>query len=168
MTMSAIADSEIFQKAQQYYYGLSERDQLALSLLTIFFGLLLLVFLIIQPAYNFSVNAQQDYTESLETLEWMSANKQRVSTAANNSKRSEGQSLLSIANVSAKNFQIVFKRYEPAGDNGLNLWMSDIAFNQLILWLEGLYKDYGISVDEISVERQQASGLVNVRLVLRG
>ena len=168
MAVSAIADSELFQKAQQYYYGLSERDQLALSLLSGFFGLLLLVFLIIQPAYNYSVNAQQDYTEAVETLEWMAANKQRVSTASSNNKRAAGQSLLSIANVSAKNFQIVFKRYEPAGENGLNLWMSDIAFNQLILWLEDLYKDYGIRVDEISVERQQTSGLVNVRLVLRG
>ena len=46
--------------------------------------------------------------------------------------------------------------------------MESVAFNKMIRWLERLDKEYGISVEEISVERQESPGMVNVRLVLQG
>ena len=81
--------------------------------------------------------------------------------------RRPDQSLLGLANTTAKPLQLEFKRFEPAGNNGLNLWLDNVAFDNVIRWLDQLDRQYGVRVAEIALERR-ADGLVNVRLMLQG
>ena len=169
MIIEQIKSSPLYIKADDAYHGLAPRDQLSLSVLAVFALFVVIIFGLIQPANNYMSNAQKQYRSSLEKLSWMQANKEAVSSISQQrSTRDPEQSLLGIANSSSKGFQITFKRYEPVGDNGLSLWMEQVSFNRVILWLERLDKRYGISVQEISVGRQLEEGLVNVRLVLQG
>ncbi len=173
MLLNALKESPLIAKliarAENYYLGLAAREQLAVRLLIIFLAVIIIVFGMLIPAGNFQHRAEQQYLNSMENLEWMQQHKTLVaSSTEQRAARDPGQSLLGIANSSSKGFQISFKRYEPVGDNGLSLWMENIAFNNMIRWLERLDKRHGISVQEISVERQQNKGLVNVRLVLQG
>jgi general secretion pathway protein M len=77
------------------------------------------------------------------------------------------QPLLTLVSSTAKDNQIVFKRFQPDGDNVLKLWLEHVSFNSLLLWLHGLDKKNGISVQEISVEQAKEEGYVDVRLILK-
>jgi general secretion pathway protein M len=148
---------------------MSGRDQLALKILAGFALLMIIIFGLIMPVNEFNDKAQTRYIDQLETLNWMQANQSLVKTSVAASKlRDPGQSLLGISNKTAKSYGLAFKRYQPVDDNGLNLWLENVSFNNLILWLERLNKKYGITVKEISVDREDQKGQVNVRLFLQG
>ena len=77
------------------------------------------------------------------------------------------QPLLTLVSSTAKESQIVFKRFQPEGENVLKLWMENINFNSLLFWLHDIGKNNGISVHEISVEQSKDEGFVDVRLTLK-
>lgn len=155
-------------RAYQYYEALAPNDRRMLNILAIFLSIVILIFFILIPSFNYSADAQQRYKKNLETLEWMRANQGRIGSS-NKGSLPSNQSLLGVVTTSSRQFNLAFARYEPAGDNGLNLWVDAANFNSLILWLEKLDKEFGISIEEISVEsnRNNGSGIVDARLVLR-
>lgn len=155
---------KLAQPIQQFYRGLSPRDQKAVSLLAIFLALVCLYALLLRPAWDFSADARERYQQALTDNRWIAQN----STAINTGKRRQPeQSLLGVANQTAQPFQLEFKRFEPAGDNALNLWLDNVGFNNVVRWLQQLEQQYGIQATEIAVERR-GEGRVNVRLLLQG
>lgn len=151
------------------YEKMAKRDQLALKVLACFALVMIVIFGLIVPAIEFNDKSQARYADQLETLSWMQANQSAIETSsAATSQRDPGQSLLGISNKTAKSYSLAFKRYQPVDENGLNLWLENVSFNNLILWLERLNKKHGITVKEISVDRQNQQGRVNVRLFLQG
>lgn len=150
------------------YANLAPRDQLALRVLGGFLLPVILLFGVIMPATDFMNTRLDIYRQAKDDYQWIDVNKAAVSSVSRAGPREPGQSLFGLANATSKGFQIGFKRYEPAGENALNLWMESISFNNLVLWLERLEKRHGVVVREIAVERLDDEGLVNVRLVLQG
>ena len=169
MDISVLTSHPLVQRVEQYYLRLAPRDQLAVRVLSVFASLVLVYLLIIQPAASYFEASKTHYISSLESFRWMEQHKSQVqSNATNQAARDSGQSLLGIANSTSKGYQLSFRRYEPVGDDGLSLWLDNVGFNNMVLWLERLDKRYGIRVKEISVEGQSQQGMVNVRLVLQG
>lgn len=169
MNIQSIAQSEWAQQASEYYARLSARDQLLVKLVSVFLLIVFGVFGLMLPSANYNSSARAHYQESVDTLSWMQANQHHFAGShSQRPRRDPSQSLLGIANNSSKKFNISFKRFEPVGDDGLSLWLDAAVFNNMIVWLELLDKRYGIVVKEIAVDRQDDSGLVNVRLVLQG
>lgn len=167
--LASVKSSALYQQLEQRFAAFSPRDQLAIKGLALFFGVIFVIYGLLLPANQYQQDAQQHYRSSLESYHWMQANKGAFAAASQQrAKRDPGQSLLGIANSTSKSYQLSFKRYQPVGDSGLSLWLENVSFNNLIMWLERLDKKYGISVNEITVERQQEKGLVNIRLVLQG
>lgn len=165
----SIKNSEVFQQLSVRYENLEDRDRLAMKLLLVFIGSVIIIFGLILPVNNYKASSEARYKNSLESLAWMQGNKPLVDNVSRQrSERDSGQSLLGIANKTSKGFNLSFKRYQPVGDSGLSLWLDNVSFNNVMLWLERLDKRQGISVDEISVDRGEQDGLVNVRLVLQG
>jgi general secretion pathway protein M len=160
-----IKQQPLYLKASQYYHSLSARDQLALKILTAFFTVLIVINSILLPSYQFAQSSQQQYRENLDDLSWMQNRRHLLATA--NIKSRQG-SLLSIANQTSQARQISFNRFEPVGENGLNMWIENVNFNTLIQWIQHLASDQGIVVKEIAVDRQADSGTVNARIVLEG
>lgn len=147
---------------------LSARDQMALKILIVFLLPVVILFGLVMPATEFMNNNLEFYQQAKEDYQWIALNKDAVGTSHRSIDREPGQSLFGLANATSKGFQIGFKRYEPAGDNALNLWIESASFNNLVLWLERIEKRHGVTVREIAVERLDDEGLVNVRLVLQG
>lgn len=88
--------------------------------------------------------------------------------AANAPETPPGQSLLGVADQSAKsgNLGPAMKRIEPEGQHSARVWLEQAAFDDLMLWLQGLKRDYGIHAADIVIERQEAAGRVNARITL--
>ncbi|ARN75600.1 type II secretion system protein GspM [Oceanicoccus sagamiensis] len=167
--LASLKSSALYQQFDQRFSEFSPRDQLAIKVLAAFFAIIILVYGVLVPASQYQQDAQAHYRSSLESYRWMQANQGAFAQASQQrSQRDPGQSLLGIANKTSKSYQLSFKRYQPVGEAGLSLWLDNVSFNSLVMWLERLDKKYGISVSEIAVERQPDKGLVNVRLVLQG
>ncbi|HEY0635485.1 MAG TPA: type II secretion system protein GspM, partial [Gammaproteobacteria bacterium] len=81
-----------------------------------------------------------------------------------------GQSIMGVVDGSAKQFNIGsgIKRIQPEGEHTVKVWAEQIAFDDLIRWLDDLQKKSGIVIHAITIEGQEVSGQVNVRMELRG
>jgi general secretion pathway protein M len=79
---------------------------------------------------------------------------------------SSGQSLLGVIDRSAKTKQLgdSVKRVQPDGTSKARVWLENAKFDVVIGWLEELESRYGVSVDTISLEKQEVEGLVDARI----
>ncbi|MET0379155.1 MAG: type II secretion system protein M [Spongiibacteraceae bacterium] len=162
-----VAASELAQRLWARYEVAAPREQLAVKILGGFFALLLIVILIVAPLHRYHSEARAEYRQQTETLAWMQANRSLVGTASAEQNRPAGESLLSLANQGARAAGLSFKRSEPAGERGLNVWLEKVSFNQVVAWLGQMERDYGVVASELSASRRDEPGLVDVRLTLQ-
>lgn len=156
------------QKIWAYYETAAPREQTALKALGVFLSLVLILLLVILPLHRFNSGAVADYRAQRETLQWMQDNRSAIGASPAQKQREPGASLLTLANQSARDFNITFKRYEPNANQGLNLWLEQVPFNQVVKWLEALERDFGIVAVEFTATRRDEAGIVDVRVVLQG
>ncbi len=83
-------------------------------------------------------------------------------------KDSSGQSLLTVIDRTSRKYRIEgdIKRLTPDGDNSARLWFESIEFDQLTNWLVNMVQDYSISVENLSVNREEDAGNVQANLKL--
>jgi general secretion pathway protein M len=81
----------------------------------------------------------------------------------------DGQSLLLLVDRTAKTAGLgdTLNRVEPQGANQLRVQLERVNFDQMIRWLGGLAREYGIIVENATIDRQTGSGRVDARLILR-
>jgi len=153
---------------QQRFAALPSKDRLALTVLGAFLSLLIIVYLLILPANRFADDAAKHNQQRAELLVWMQANEgaARILSGQNTGqpRPSQGQSILSLASQSAQAHNISFKRFEPFAENGLRIWLDNIAFNDMLTWLTQIQKQYGIEVHQISIDRGKSSGMISAKL----
>lgn len=155
------------QKLWAYYEAAAPREQTVLKALGVFLCLVLILLLVILPLHRFNSSAIADYRAQRETLQWMQENRSAINNAAPK-QREAGASLLTVANQSARDAGLAFKRYEPNANQGLNLWLEQVPFNQVVKWLDVLERDYGIVAVEFTASRRDEAGIVDIRVVLQG
>lgn len=163
-----VAATMLAQKLWAYYETAAPREQTALKALSVFLGLTIALLLVILPLHRYNNNAVADYRAQRETLQWMQENRSAINSSPTQKARDPGASLLTLANQSARDFGISFKRYEPNANQGLNLWLEQVPFNQVVKWLEALERDFGIVAVEFTATRRDEAGIVDVRVVLQG
>lgn len=162
-----IAASDLAQRLWARYEVATPREQVAVKILGVVLALLIVFGVIVAPLHRYHSDARAAYRQQLETLAWMQANRGLVGTAGIGKNRPAGESLLSLANQSARASGLAFKRSEPAGDRGLNLWLERVPFNQVVAWLGQLERDYGVVASEFAASRRDEAGMVDVRVTLQ-
>src|SRR5690554_685876 len=166
-----LMQSPLYRKASHWYYGLSGRDQNALKLLTVAVVLTLLYLLVWVPSQRFVESAERDLERQSAQLAWMKQNEPVARQLASRSSPTaatglQGQSLLSVVSNAAKQHSIELRRFEPEGDSRIRVWLEKVSFNQMLLWLDVLNKEYGIQTEQIAVDRDANPGIVTARLTL--
>ena len=162
-----IAASTPAQRLWAYYEAAAPREQTVLKALGVFLSAVLLLSLVILPLHRFNSSAIADYRAQQDTLQWMRDNRAAIGSGTQK-QREPGASLLTLANQSARNFGLAFKRYEPNSNQGLNLWLEQVSFNEVVKWLAAIERDYGIVAVEFTASRRDEAGIVDVRIVLQG
>jgi len=166
--VSGLYSSTVTQRVVTRYRALSERHQKALQLLFLFVLCVAIFLGILKPAKNYMDEAQRDYVNQKETLDWMQARKSQFLAGDSDALAQRGdQSLLSLASNTAKAFGISFRRFEPVDDDALRLWIDNVSFNDVVQWIEVLDTSYNISLREMMVDQTAQSGLVSTNLVLQ-
>jgi general secretion pathway protein M len=162
-----IAASELAQRLWSRYEMARPGEQLAIKSAGVVVAVLIVASLIVLPLHDYHSAARANYLQQVETLAWMQANRGRVGSAAAATERPAGESLLALANQSARSAALSFQRTEPAADGKLNLWLEKVSFNQVVGWLGRLEQEYGIVASELAATRRAEPGLVDVRVTLQ-
>ncbi|HJL61585.1 MAG TPA: type II secretion system protein M [Pseudomonadales bacterium] len=162
----SISSYPLIQSGLTRYGQLEKRDRLALNGLLVFFSLLALYGLIWSPANSFLEESRQNHDRQLELLQYLRGSEQQARSVRTSQPAADGGSLLSRVSGTAQRFKVKPDRLQPEGSDGVSVFFSSASFNDLIGWLEGLSKE-GFTVRQINIAREEESGKVNARLVLR-
>ncbi|MEO7558207.1 MAG: type II secretion system protein M [Gammaproteobacteria bacterium] len=141
------------------------------ALLVIF----LLYLLAWEPLIKHRQELRQTVKEQQALVEWMrqaarEAEQLRAAHSGGAGKLPAGQSLLAVVDQSAKSSGLgtAMKRVEPEGQDIARVWFEQAKFDELVLWLEGMQRNFGVGVVSIVLERQDQPGLINARVTLQG
>lgn len=157
---------------RSWYKHKPPNDQRAINLLVVFFLALALYFLVWQPTRTALSNAVSYYENRRDLYQWVQGNEPEIRELLGQRGESSkealgGRSLLTIVTDSAKKQGIALKRFEPKGENAVNLWLEGADFNAMVVWLDGLREQFEVRVDQVSIDRDpQKPGRVGVKLQL--
>lgn len=151
------------------YNSLENREKKALIALTMFFVALIIYFAIWSPIYTYHQDSLQKRDTQFSLIQYMRASEKQARSSSSNTKaKPKGQSLITDISNSARQLGIKPSRMQPEGDSTVSVWFNDVVFNDLINWIVRLNEREGVGIQQISIDRQDNPGTVNVRLVLSG
>jgi len=113
------------------------------------------------------INAQQQVYQAIKktSVEVAGLRKKQQNIV----KSVDGHSLMAVLDASSNELEIkpAIKRMIPEGDDKVTLWLENIAFDKLTNWLAVLETKHAITVDQISINREQTNkGAVTAKLLL--
>lgn len=113
------------------------------------------------------INAQQQVYQAIKktSVEVAGLRKKQQNIV----KSVDGHSLMAVLDASSNELEIkpAIKRMIPEGDDKVTLWLENIAFDKLTNWLAVLETKHAITVDQISINREQTNkGVVTAKLLL--
>lgn len=153
--------------------NLSSSERRTLAIAAVVSSILLLYVAMWKPVFSSAETLRQQLVTEKETLSWMRVASQEINVLQGGNSvvvDRGGRSLLSIVDQAARNNKLglALKRVEPKGENEVRVRLEQASFNDVARWLSQLQNKYGISVKTITVDRQNASGIANVNLMLKG
>lgn len=160
----------LLERLRSRFASLAPRERRALLLGGAALALILLYLAVWQPVARAQHSRETALKESralavkLETI----ASEMQARQGSGGAPVPSNQSLLALVDQTRKASNVTKppSRIEPEGDTTVRLWMEDVPFDGLVRWLGDLQMHYGVRVDAADIERQSATGLVNVRLTL--
>jgi general secretion pathway protein M len=152
-----------FAASKQWYLRQSERDQKVLIALSGFIGICLILVVFVQPFYSKQSQYEKKLDKSVAIYEQLAKNAHKFQGRVSNS--SSNKPILALITEQAKIAQINLKRFEPDNEN-LRIWLDDVSFDNAARWLETLTREHGINVKQISIERSEKNGRVDLRATL--
>lgn len=165
-TVSRFVASDHGQRVIGWYEHLSPRDRLALRSLGGFAVVVVLYSLLLQPMIGFSSRAERHLQEERALVAWLRGNESAAKLAVSGTARDQPVAALVIS--SAKTSELTIRRYEPAGESSVRVWLEGAQFNSVVNWLYQLQSVHGIRAAEFSIEREPEPGRVSARLTLEG
>jgi type II secretory pathway component PulM len=131
--------------------------------------LLLLIYLaIIEPHLNEKGRLQRGISIQQESLAWMQATAPLFKGQKNQGGRGDtGQSLMTTIDQSARKYGLnsAIKKIQPEGQR-VRIQLSQVSFDNLLIWLSQLENPLGYRVEGVVVEAQDKSGEVDARVII--
>jgi len=156
---------------QQSFKRLSSREQLIVMSGSVVL-VLIAVYLFIwdpliakQASLNESIKSQQKIYQQMSK----SALEVKQLQGSGGHKTINASALQSFINRTAKSALpgAVIKRVEQNRQQAVQVWIDQVAFDDMIKWLGGLQQAKGVRVIALFSERTDKAGRVNVRLTLK-
>lgn len=159
--------TELWVNLRSGFGNLEPNERTALVALGIFM-LMLLCYFTLTSAMSFYSNRLEERNRYVALVARMEST---MDTARQNlggtASTLSGQQILNQVSRTTRQFDIKPTRLQPEGSDGVSVWFDDVAFNDLMRWLDSQSRS-GISVKQMSVDREESAGTVNARVVLSG
>lgn len=155
---------------QRYWRGLGSRER---SVLTLAVGALVLVLGYVS-LWEPLIDSRNEWRNRVATaqadLAWMRATAPQVRERSGTApvRGNDSRSLLARADASAREAGLggALLRVEPVADGQVRVYFEDAGFDAVVRWVETLSAQYGTRVGELSAQRADGVGRVDVRLSL--
>lgn len=158
---------------KDWWDTLQSRERYMVLAATVLVALAIVYLAIWSPIASSRDNKQKRVEVKRETVAWMSQKKQEVEHLKRINpnmfnRASDGRSLLAIVDTGAKQMGIrpAITRIEPKGDNSVQIWLEDMAFDYLIVLLGELDRRNNIEVADASFDRSDQIGKVSGKVTL--
>ena len=162
----------MFASLQQWFDGLQSRERLLVMLGAAALVLLILYLMIWEPMFSRYHTLRKTVAEQQQTLDWMRNAAGQIkalqgSASVGTAQGLGGRSLLSVVDQSARSGGLgsSIKRIEPDGKKGVKVWFEGAGFDQMIVWLGNLTRQYQVETRMVTIE-PQGDGRVNARISL--
>jgi len=155
---------------QQWWQSLVIRERIIVTVLAVFVALMMFQVMVWNPLHKGQENAANSVQKQTEVLRWMQeraalvAELQRNTPASNSSVKR--QSISQRLNSSATQAKVEINRFQTVGDNSVQVWLDQVEFSKLLLWLEIVHNEQEIQTESIVVSETGKAGLVSARMTL--
>lgn len=151
-----------------WYSSLTLRDRnlfvVTITLLTI----TLFYLLIWEPAHQGRDQQQQKLKSQQDTYAWMQSAADEVKSfkGAGTRKAPSNQPITLVLENSAKisGLKQHINKIESSGKNGARVKIDSASFDQLLVWLNTLEQQHGVTITTASIDRNDTAGTVSARL----
>lgn len=151
---------------KEWFNHLEKRKQYLLVV-----GLVVVVFYLVYGVfYSGLINSRDDLIKrniaDTKTLIWMNETVQAIKSlrGSTGGVGLSDKSLSQLSELGAKRADVRIGRFQPKGDTEAQVWFDDVEFDKLVNYLACLELDYGLTIDELSINSSNTPGMVNVRL----
>ena len=154
-------------KMEPFLAAMPQRDRTALLGLSLFLGVLLLIYGVFVPVIDFKTQARERFAHQQELYVWLDSQRNLVAASsiiAPNKPTPKAESPLTLVNSSAKKFELTLKRVQPESNGSLRVWIENANFDDAIKWVEEL-GEQGLNIKELNIDKQKP-GVVNLRLTI--
>lgn len=156
-----------------WWQGLEPRERRTLSLGAVAAAAILFYALLWLPPQQNAAELRQRIGNARTDLAWMEQAAVEVAAlrrgnAAAGATPSTDRALYAVADQTARESGLgnAIERVEPAGEQQVRVVLDDAAFDTLVLWLDGLKRDHGLTVETASIRRSEKTGRVSAQLLL--
>lgn len=158
---------------KEWWFGLQPGERRTLTIGGVALTLILIYFAGWVPLQEGVASLEGQVHEQQLLKRWMeqSAAEVRQLRRGDTTKKLEpGRSLLALVDQSLRSGQLAssLKRIEPEGESGVKVWLEQASFDEMMSWLLGLERQYGVMVSSLTVDRQSSAGRVDANLSLKG
>jgi len=160
-----------FDTVKQWYASLQERERLMVAAAAILLVVTLFYVSVWEPLHQGLDNAQQEYKSNLKNLQWMqqaAAEVRTLKASGNRAHSASNQPVTMVVEQVASNSAIKpnLSKLESANQGGAHVVLDGAPFDQMLIWLNTLQQNHGISVSSGNIIRSAKPGTVNARLSL--
>lgn len=153
---------------KEWWQGLNNQERKLVTIGGIFVAIFVFYKAIWQPLNNSIDQTQSKLDKQQELLVWVTNETARYAAASRTSgAKRPGGSLSSIINSTARRNNISIARLQPQNQD-VQIWIDDVAFNQLLSWLEQLSANQQLVVKSIDLSKGDAAGQVQVKRLQLG
>jgi len=158
---------------KDWWEALQSRERYMVLIAAVLVSIAILYFAIWSPIVSSLDTKQKRIETKRETVAWMSLKKQEIEHLKRINpnlfnRTSDDRSLLAIVDTGAKQMGIrsAITRIEPKGEDSVQIWLENMAFDYLIVLLGELKRRNNIEVADASLNRSDQIGKVTGKVSL--
>ncbi|MDH5610909.1 MAG: type II secretion system protein M [Gammaproteobacteria bacterium] len=151
-----------------WYSHLPSRDRNMLITALVLVFITLLYLLVWEPVHQGRDLQQQQFKSQQEIYTWMqsAANEAKSLKSSGIRKTSSNQPITLILETSATSSGLKqhINKIESSGKSGAQVKIDSASFDQLLVWLNTLEQQHGVTVTTANIERNDQPGSISARL----
>jgi len=152
---------------KEWWLQLNQREQSLVGSLGSVLIVFLLYSLIWQPLNENIEQGQKKLDSRQALLSFVAQETARYKTFSGSGGANSSGSLSSVINQTARSKNISITRVQPQNSD-IQVWIDNVAFSQLLNWLEELAKNEGIYVQNVDLGQTDEAGQVQVKRLQLG
>lgn len=145
---------------RDYWYSLTSREQLLISVAGVLAGLVVLYFAAIRPLQSYGAESERALQAAQNTLTSVQMRvaqlKATESAVVNRPERGEQLSLRVAVSQAARRAGLSISRLQPSDDGTLTVWVDSSQSITLYQWLQTLAQEQGIGPSNVLLQKNSS------------